>query len=437
MAALASDGFNAGLGFANSYYVTTSAAAPEAPPLAGEVKADLCVVGGGCTGLSAALHAAERGLRVVLLEGGRIGWGASGRNGGQLIPGLRLGAHELVARFGRDEARRLFDLALEARRLVLDLIARHDIDCDLRLSGHLSAAAKRSHLDHHAREAEALTEVMDYPHARLLSREEVAEGLDAPGYHGGLLDLGGGYYHPLNYTLGLTRAAEAAGVALHERSVALDLEPLSTGGVRVKTDAGAVTADYVVLAGDALLDRLDGELERYIMPVASYIAVTEPSGDMERAIPSDWAVSDSRFVVNYFRRTADGRLLFGGGERYTRRPPRDAAAFVRPHIEAVFPKARDVRLDYAWGGLVSITRTRLPHVGRRGRVLFAHGYSGMGALLSTLAGALLADAIAADETRLDTLAAAAPPPFPGGAALRSPMHVLGMIWYALRDRLGG
>jgi len=425
-------GFNDGLGIEGSYYAATAGEAADFPPLAGEIDADLVVVGGGCTGLSAALHAVERGLSVVLLEGGRIGWGASGRNGGQMIPGLRKGAVGLVNAFGRERARALFDLSLEARELVLGLISRHAIDCDLKLTGHLAAAVKPYDLRRMEAEAESLATVMNYPHAVLVGVREVRDIVRAD-YHGGLMDRMGGHLHPLNYTLGLARAARAAGVKLHENSPATGLEIGS--GARVSTARGAVKARHAVLAGDALLEGLLPRASNRIMPVANYLVATEPLGDPSALIPSDAAISDSRFVVNYYRLTADGRLLFGGGERHTRRPPDDIAAFVRPHMEAVFPQIVGAPIANAWGGLVSITTTRMPHIGMQGPVFFAHGYSGMGVLLSTLGGKLLAEAMTGERARFDLFASIEPPPFPGGVALRGPLHILGMLWYAMRDRL--
>ena len=425
---------NAGLNMAGSYYAATAAEPPPRPPLAGETEADLVVVGGGATGLSAALHAAQAGLSVVVLEGGRIGWGASGRNGGQMIPGLRKGALELVALYGRERARALFDLALEARDLVVGLIGEHAIDCDLRLTGHLLGAAKASDQRHFAAEVACLRTVMGYPHAELLDAGAARRQVDTP-YHGAILDRLGGHMHPLNYTLGLARAAEGAGAVLHEHSTAVSLEQ-SGGRVRIATEDAAITARHAVLAGDALLRGLMARVNGRIMPVANYVVATEPLKDPESLIPTDVAVSDSRFVVNYYRRTADGRLLFGGGERYSPSPPHDVAGFVRPHMEAVFPQLRGVEIDYAWGGLVSITMTRLPHVGREGEVLFAHGYSGMGVILSSLAGKLMVEEVLGHGDRFDRFAGIEPPAFPGGTALRGPLHVLGMAWYALRDRIG-
>ena len=424
--------FNDALNMAGSYYAATAHRAPEHPRLTGEIDVDLAVVGGGCTGLSAALHAAERGLSVAVLEGGKVGWGASGRNGGQVIPGLRKGAVELTKAYGPERARALFVLALEARTLVCALIKRHAIDCDLHITGHLLAAVKDSDLRDMEEEVDCLGCVMDYHEAYLLSAADTRAQV-ASDYRGGLLDHSGGHMHSLNYALGLARAARAAGAAIYENTPAVGL---AKGAInRLATADGAVRARMVLLAGDALLQGLEPEVNKRIMPVANYVVTTAPLPNAAELIPYDAAVSDSRFVVNYYRRTTDGRVLFGGGERYTPDPPRDIAAFVRPHLEGVFPQLKGVAIDHAWGGLVSITRSRLPHLGRRGEVYFAHGYSGMGVILSTLGGKLAVDAMLGDSEGFDLFASIAPPPFPGGVALRGPLHMLGMLWFALRDRL--
>ncbi len=426
-------GFNDNLGMAGSYYAATANPIESFPPLTGEAGADLVVVGAGCTGLSAALHAAERGLKVVVLEGGKVGWGASGRNGGQMIPGLRKGAVDLVKAYGAERAKAVLDLAFEARKLVLDLIERHAIACDLKTTGHLLGAVKVSDVRWMEAEVDCLAETIGYRGAEVISASEARNEVDTP-YHGALVDHGGGHMHPLNYTLGLAKAAVAAGVTIFEQSAAMRIAKVA-GGVTVSTANGAVRARHAILAGDALLEGMAPSVNNRIMPVANYILATDPLAEARTLIPNDVAVSDSRFVVNYYRLTADGRLLFGGGERYTRDPPADIAAFVRPHMEAVFPALRGARIAHAWGGLVSITMTRLPHVGRDGEVLFAHGYSGMGVILSTLAGKLLVEELAGESERFKLFAGLAPPAFPGGVALRAPLHVLGMIWYALRDRL--
>lgn len=426
-------GFNSGLGMERSYYVATANPFAPAPKLEGEVSADVVVIGGGYTGLHAALNAIERGYSVILLEAGRIGWGASGRNGGQMIPGWRKGAGELIARFGRARAKTLFELALDARTLTVERIAKHNIQCDLHVNGHLTLAAKPADLSWMNAEAEALADVMEYPHVRVLSAADAREKVTADGFHGAFFDECGGQLHPLNYALGLADAARDAGVRLHENSRVVRVE--STEGVIAHTESGVVRARYGVLACDALLEGLEPRIAGRIMPVANYIATTAPLGDPQALIKDHLAVSDSRFVVNYFRMTEDGRLLFGGGERYTPDAPQDMAAFVRGHMTGMFPQLRDVKIDHAWGGLVSITMSRLPQIGRLGDLFLAHGYSGQGVLIPALSGKVLVEAMAGTAERFDVLAAIAPPAFPGGALLRSPLYVLGMLWYALRDRL--
>jgi gamma-glutamylputrescine oxidase len=424
-------GFNDTLDIKRSYYVATANPAADYPCLADEVEADLVVVGAGCTGLSAALHAAQRGLKVVVLEGGKVGWGASGRNGGQMSPGLRKGAVGLVRQFGEERARIIYQTAFAARQLVLDIIEKHDIQCDLKLTGHVSGIIKKSDIAHYEEEAACLRRVMGMDHLSVLTSSETRKLVDTH-YEAGCFSTVAGHMHPLNYTLGLAKAATDAGVTLYENSaaIALDRKPR----IRVSTESGAVIARHAILAGDALLRGLEPEVNKRIMPVANYIVATEPLSNADALIPSDAAISDSRFVVNYYRLSADRRLLFGGGEKYTPRPPRDIAAFVRPYMEETFPQLRGCKIDYAWGGLVSVTTSRLPHIGRLGDVLFAHGYSGLGVLLSTLAGKVLAEALVQNTPEFETLAALRPQAFPGGTALRAPLYILGMLWYAMRDR---
>jgi gamma-glutamylputrescine oxidase len=428
---VSASGFNSGLGMAQSYYAATANPFAPAPVLQGSQSADVVVIGGGVTGLSAALFAREKGYSVILLEAGRIGWGASGRNGGQTIPGLRKGAAELIKMFGKARARALFDLSLEAREATLGLIEKYKIDCDVRANGHLAAAAKPRDMHDLEEEAHALAVEMDYPHVALLSADAVHEKLASPLYHGGLIDKLGGHLHPLNYTLGLAEAARREGVALYENSEALQID--RSAGVYVKTMQGDVRARFGVIACDALLGKLEPKIAGRIMPVANYIAATEKLD--EPVIADDLAVSDTKFVVNYFRMSADGRLIFGGGERYTPEPPTNIAGFVRPFMARVFPQLRYAKIEYAWGGLVSITLSRFPHIGRIGETFYAHGYSGQGVLLSALAGKVLAEAMSGTAERFDLLGSLAPPEFPGGAALRAPLHVLGMLYYAMQDRL--
>jgi gamma-glutamylputrescine oxidase len=421
--------------YPDSYYAATAKASEPKPPLKGSVNADVCVIGGGFAGVSAALHLAERGYRVVLLEAMRIGWGASGRNGGQLNSGLRKGPADLIAKFGAEKARRLWDMAEEAKAIVRARVERHGIDCDLK-SGNILAAHKPEHLPDMAEQARLLAEVFDYPKVRIVAREELREMLDSPLYYGGLLDSGAGHLHPLNYVLGLAGAAEEAGATLHEGTPVTAIEETASKA-SVTTPDGTVEAEYVVVCCNAYLGRLVPALAAKIMPIRNHVIATEPLGEARAhgLIRDDAAVCDTKFVVDYYRLSADKRLIFGGGETYAKHPPRDMAAFVRPYMLKVFPQLADVRIDYAWDGQVGITLSRLPHFGREGRMFYTHGFSGQGVALTSLAGLLVAEAMAGTAERFDVFASIPHSDFPGGTWLRRPAQVLGMLFYALRDRL--
>ncbi len=365
-----------------SWYAATARLLPPFPALAGEVEADVCVVGGGYTGLSAALHLAEAGLSVVLVEAQRVGWGASGRNGGQVGSGQRQGQDWLEARYGRGRARALWDMAEEAKALVRGLVARHRIDCALR-PGIIHAAHKPGYVAEYHAEAEKLARDYGYDAVEPLDRAGLAALVGSPGYHGGALDRGGAHLHPLDYALGLARAAAAAGVRIFERSrvqaVAMGARP------EVTTETGRVRARFVILAANGYLGGLAPAVAARVMPINNFIVATEPLGE-DRArglIANDAAVADSRFVVNYFRLSADRRLLFGGGESYGWRFPSDIAGVVRPRMEAVFPQLAGVPIDHAWGGTLAITVNRMPAFqrlapacARGGRLLGARGGAG-------------------------------------------------------------
>ena len=421
---------------ADSYYAASASAAPERPALAGAASADVCVVGGGFTGVSVALELAERGYDVVLLEAQRIGWGASGRNGGQICTGFSPDQDRIAGWVGAEDARRLFALAEEAKAIIHERVARHAIDCDLK-SGYLHAALKPRHLAGMAESAERLSRDCGYDRLILLESAAALEPYIASGaYIGGLYDAGGGHLHPLNYCLGLARAAQLAGVRLHEGSPVVAIEPGAKPLAR--TPEGEVRAGVLVLCGNAYLGDLLPAIAGKIMPMGNYIGATEPLG-AERAarlIPSDAAVCDWKFILNYYRLSADRRLLWGGLASYSTLPPPNLEGGLRREMAKVFPELADVRFDHLWGGLVGITMERTPQFGRIGGTLyFAQGYSGNGVALSGLAGRIIAEAIAGSAERLDLFARLPHTTFPGGRLLRMPTLVLAMAWYRLLDLL--
>jgi gamma-glutamylputrescine oxidase len=415
-----------------SWYAATAEALDPFAPLAGDLRADVCVIGAGYTGLSAALHLAERGLDVVVLEAQRVGFGASGRNGGQVGTGQRLEQEDLEARLGPGLARALWDIAEEAKALTRDLAARHAGGAEY-LPGVAYAcerpaqvAAAHAHADHLAR-------VYGYDRITPLDRVGMAGLIGSARYAGGFLDHGAGHLHPLRYVLGLARAAAAAGVRIHEQS---EVRRLTEGAeVVIETAAGRVRAGHAILACNGYLGEIAPRVARHVMPINNFIVATEPLG-AAAPLSAPVAVADSRFVVNYWRQSGDGRLIFGGGESYGWRFP-DIDRTVRPALARIYPALADVRFSHAWGGTLAITPSRLPAFLRVGRnVLSASGYSGHGVALATMAGRILAEAVAGQAGRFDLMAGLPVGRFPGGAGLRHPILVLAMTWYALRDRLG-
>ena len=415
----------------HSYYGVSAHRWPSQPRLDGDRQCDVAVIGGGFTGLSAALACAERGYSVVLIDKEKIAFGASGRNGGQLIPGLRWTASELEAEFGRARADALFNLCWQENR-VKARIEKHGIDCNLK-TGHLEAAWTPKDFDKIRREADYLSTRFGYG-SDVVAKGDINTHVASPIYHGGIYDPQGGHFHPLNYAIGLGKAALASGVTILEDSRAFGIDD----GARPVVSAlgGDIHANYVIDATDSWIGDVEPDLGRYTVPIMNYNIATAPLPNADALLPSDAAVADSRFVLNYFRLSADKRLIFGGGERYSQTPPRDIAAFVRPFMMQVFPQIADAKIDYGWGGAVAVTMNRLPHIGRRGNVFFAHGFSGHGALVTTLAGELIAEAMAGTAERFDILANLPSRPFPGGPWFRRPLATLGLLWYALRDRLG-
>ena len=420
--------------FPRSWYAATAHERTPAPQLRGDAAADICVVGGGFTGLSAALHLAERGYSVALIEAHRVGFGASGRNGGQLGSGQRVEQTDLEKMVGDAEARKLWELAENAKDLVKQLISKHNIDCDLK-PGIAHATFSASETAHEHAYVEHLQSRYGYDQITALSEEALSAVCPSPRYKGGSLDMGAAHLHPLNYALGLARACEKAGVTFYENTHVHHIE--DGAKVTVRCDTGRVLADHVILAANGYLGGLNRRVAGRVMPINNFIAATEPLGeDAARVLTKDIAVADSKFVVNYFRLSSDNRLLFGGGESYGYKFP-DIDKTVRKPMIDIYPHLKDIRFDYTWGGTLAITMKRLPYLARLApNILSASGYSGHGVGTATQAGKLMADAIAGEATGFDTMARIPNTPFPGGAALRTPLLTLAMTWYALRDRLG-
>jgi gamma-glutamylputrescine oxidase len=415
-----------------NWYEATAHDHPDQPPLDGDVAADVCIVGAGFTGLGAASALAPR-AKVVVLEADRVGAAATGRNGGQVHTGQRRDQAWLEKAVGRDDALALWRLAEDARAHFKTLT--DTIPCDWR-SGMIHARHRRGGEAEDAAHVALMADRYGYDQLALISEADLAEELGTGAYHGGLVDRGGGHVHPLNLALGMARQATAAGATIHENTRATTWRRES-GKIVVETARGRITCDQLILTGDGSLNDMAGKARARVMPINNFIAVTAPLGDLaEEIIRSNAAVSDSRFVVNYFRKTPDGRLLFGGGENYRPGFPRDVAGLVRRNLAKVYPRLASVPITHAWGGTLGITMSRMPFVGEVAPgVRVASGYSGQGVMLAPFVGRLLGEAALGDPGGVELLSRVPTPPFPGGRLLRWPLTVAGLSWYALRDRL--
>ncbi|MDD7911421.1 FAD-binding oxidoreductase [Pseudovibrio exalbescens] len=419
-----------------SYYHASAEFLEAFPPLADDIRCDVCVVGAGYMGLSTALHLRARGYDVVVLDAHRIGWGASGRNGGQLGSGQRVDVDELEDLVGPERALALWQIGEDAKALVKELIAQHQIDCDL-TPGIFYADHKRSYSNHSRALVEKLHRDYHYDEIAFYDEERTRALIDSPSYFSGTMDHGAAHLHPLNLVLGLARAAKAAGVRFHEQTQVRKVEQTTPAIVHCSS-GGRVRADHVVYACNGYIENLSKPVARRLMPINNFIVASEPLPQemVQSLIAKRVAVADSRFVINYYRFSADNRLLFGGGENYRFAFPKDIKAFVRKPMLDVFPQLKDVRLDYGWGGTLGITLNRLPLFMRLApNVWSAGGFSGHGISIATMAGKVMAEAIDGQLARFDVMAKIPSPVFPGGRHLRYPLMVLGMMYYALRDRL--
>ncbi|MCO7518232.1 MULTISPECIES: FAD-binding oxidoreductase [unclassified Pseudomonas] len=422
-----------------SYYAASARQGTVYPTLEQDLQADVCVVGGGLTGVNTALELAERGLSVILLEARRIGWGASGRNGGQLIRGIGHDVSGFARHVGQEGVRYLQQAGIDSVALVARRIEQYAIPCDLRW-GFCELANTPAQFAAFAAEQRGLAELGYRHETRLVDKARLDEIVASDLYAGGLVDMGSGHLHPLDLVQGEARAASAQGARIFEQSPVLRIE--HGASVTLHTARGKVRAAHLVLGCNAHLDELEPRLSGKVLPAGSYVVATEPLPERlaRSLIPQNMALCDQKVGLDYYRLTADNRLLFGGACHYSGRDPSDIGAYMRPKVLKVFPQLAEVRLDYQWGGMIGITANRFPQVGRlrqHPNVFYAQGYSGHGLNVTHWTAKLLAEAIATQASYgLDVFSSVPHLTFPGGKALRSPLLAMGMLWYRLREALG-
>lgn len=422
-------------GHTDSWYAASAHDRRVRPILREDIAADVCVIGAGFTGISAALELCERGFSVVVLEAERIGFGASGRNGGQIVNGYSRDLATIAGRYGADKARRLGEMSLEGAAIIRERVSRYAIDCDLVDGGFFAAFTEKQMREMEAHKSD--WERYGHPGLQMVSASEVGRYVKTDRYAGGMIDTLGGHIHPLNLVLGEAGAVESLGGRIFEGSRVLGLDQGSRNTVR--TASGSVTCDYVLVCGNAYLGPQFPEISGRMMPVSSQVLTTEAlSADLAEALlPANYCVEDANYILDYFRRTADNRILYGGGIGYGGRDPKDIAAVIRPKMLATFPELNNVAIDYAWGGNFALTLTRIPHMGPLSpNVYFSHGDSGHGVTTTHLLGKILGEAVAGHAERFDVWSSLPNLPFPGGNTFRVPLTVMGAWWYGLRDRLG-
>lgn len=417
-----------------SWYEDTAGPRPEYKALDGDRTCDVVIVGGGFTGLSAAAHLAKAGSNVVLIEAHRFGDGASGRNGGQLGTGQRAWAEELEAEYGFSRAKALFDLAEEAKSHLLEFAAVNKIEIDY-MPGQISVAHKQRYVDDYKAHAEIMANRFGYPHIAFMDAKETAERLGSTRYFGGTRDTGTGHIHPLKLVIGAAKVAAQAGAQLFEQTAATGIASLG-GKVRVTTPKGTISAEKCLIGVNAHGGTLEPISAAHIMPIGSFIGATVPLAADTNVLPGGEAVDDSRFVVRYFRKSTDGRLLFGGREIYAVNDPKDIHVHIRRQIAELYPALKAVEITHGWGGYVGITMPRKPFVREvMANVISVGGYSGHGVMLSNFFGKLYAETVAGNRDRLRLIEDLKIPAFPGGRRFRAPLLFLALNWYALRDRM--
>lgn len=422
-------------GHIESYYAATANPSPPREALKGDVACDVCVIGGGYSGLSAALHLAERGHKVIVLEDVKVGFGASGRNGGQIINGYSRDYDTIRSRYGEDTATALLNMSFEGGDIIRERIHKYGINCDLKRGSFFAAFTARQMRDLERRKE--IWEQAGNTSLEMYGKERIPEVVDTNLYCGGLLDVRGGHIHPMNLALGEAAAIESLGGQIFENSRVLKIEEISKP-VAI-TAQGRVTASLMVVCGNAYLGEVVPELSGRFMSVSSQIVTTEILGDelTSKMMPADFCLEDCNYLLDYYRITADKRLLFGGGVVYTGTDPADIIGRLYPHIVKTFPYLKGRKIDFAWSGNFALTLTRMPHIGRlRDNVYFIQGDSGHGVTTCHLLGRLVAEAISQQSSRFDVFASMRNFPFPGGRMFRVPLTIMGAWYYALKEKLG-
>ena len=421
--------------YPDSYYAASRNPKPDRPTLKNDIQVEICVVGGGYSGLSTALHLIETDHEVVVLEGAQIGWGASGRNGGQIVNGLNASLQKIKKSYGQENADFVGQLVTRGGKIIRRFVRDYDISCDLK-EKNIFAALNNGQLKD-LQETHALWESHGMHDREMLDKRGIQEHIKSDAYVGGVIDHSGGHFHPLNLALGEAAAIEQGGGTIYENTLVVDIE-YADDAIKVITEFGTVTCKQAVLCGNAYLNKVIPKLTDRVMPVSTQIIATEPLGDLaDQLLPTDVCVEDVRYILDYYRLSADKRMLFGGGTVYGGQDPADITAKIRPNMNKIFPELRDVKIDYAWSGNFALSFSRVPQMGKlHERVYFAHGYSGHGVTGSHLFGQILADAINGKTKEFDAFAQIPWIPFPGGRALRVPYSVMGSWWYALKDTTG-
>ncbi|MDO6441895.1 FAD-binding oxidoreductase [Marinobacter sp. 2_MG-2023] len=419
-----------------SYYAASANPSPERPELVGDHHIDICIVGAGYSGLSTGLHLVEKGYKVAIIEGARVGWGASGRNGGQIVNGLNASLQTIKKRYGQDTATFVAGLVQEGGEIIRERISTYNIQCDLKdkniFTGLTSAHMKE------LEERMKLWASYGLKNQEMLDKDQLRKYVNSDLYTGGMIDHSGGHMHPLNLALGEAAAFERNGGIIYEMSAVTDVDHKVTQPV-VRTARGSMTCKTLILCGNAYLGHVVPTLTPRVMPVSTQVMATEPLGEARarELIPSDACVEDIRYILDYYRLSGDKRMLFGGGTVYGGADPSNIKAKLQRNMDKVFPQLKGIKIDYAWSGNFALSFSRVPQMGRiGGNTYFAHGYSGHGVTGSHTFGRILAEAVHGDMTRFDVFARVPWYPFPGGRMFRVPYSVMGSWWYSLRDKMG-